>query len=617
MKAVPFLVHLENLSEENILTAIDVEFCRFVQRIVQEPDERVLLAACLASRAYRDGNVCILLPEIAGREVFEDASQPLQITAPSLEEWVTALGKSPLVGAENEFKPLVLDRFNRLYLQKQWHNEQNLVKQIRKKANRSVAGIDMDVLQDGLNRLFPSPGETGQIDWQKIAAVSAVLNHFTVISGGPGTGKTTTVVRLLALLLEQGVKAKSSSSLALAAPTGKAAARLESSVRQALQHLRTMEEVKQQIPLECHTIHQLLGARYHTSQFRYNKDNPLPYDYIIIDEVSMVDQALMSRLMEATLDQTRILLLGDKDQLASVEAGSVLGDICGGYYQNGFSRKRREEFSELDVNLPHPQIQSEPQSLTDNIILLQKSYRFESGSGIGRLANAINQGEADESLSILGDSSFPDAVLLEENTYENFLETLIDKVAGQFKRILGGTTPEDMFRFSRQFQVLSSHRQGPWGTQYLNKRIEGGLISRGLISAYNPWYRGRPIIINENNYTLGLSNGDIGICMPDENGKPTVIFKNENMFKEVWPSQLPDFSTAFLLTVHKSQGSEFDDIWLVLPETKSKILSRELLYTAVSRARSSVSILGSPNVLREGIARKVARNSGLKDYLWT
>jgi exodeoxyribonuclease V alpha subunit len=537
------------------------------------------------------------------------------------------------------FEELIVDDTNRLYLHKLWTFEQNLVRHILAKAAASAPAVNDALLADGLARLFGKGNGTGDaddaergntdggdghrargagnkdgdnadggsrgedddsdsdkngeaIDWQKVAAVAAVHNMFTVISGGPGTGKTTTVVRMLALLLEQGRANDSLPSVALAAPTGKAAARLQASVLEAKASLHTDEAIKEAIPTEAVTIHQLLGARRHTAQFRHNRDNPLPHDCIVVDEASMIDQALMNRLMEALRAGTRLLLLGDKDQLASVEAGSVLGNICGENGQNRVSEALRQTLGKAGVELPERYTASETKPLTDHIVLLQKSYRFGDESGIARLAVAVNRGLGKRAWDVLQDPQYPDVEAISVSSYRLFEETLFHRIKKQleFCRSAGG--PKKMLEVLGTFKILAAHRRGPWGVETINRRMEQMLQRQGLVSPYSTWYEGRPIIINTNDYALGLSNGDLGVWKSggdgNGNGDGTraeagkVHFSTDDGLFSVSPSRLPAHSTAFALTVHKGQGSEFENVTLVLPEKPSKILSRELMYTAVS-----------------------------------
>ena len=406
-------------------------------------------------------------------------------------------------------------------------------------------------------------------------------------------------------------------SIALAAPTGKAAARLEASIQDAKADLETDAQIKEIIPAECHTTHQLLGARRHTAHFRHNEDNPLPYDYIIIDEVSMVDQALMSRLMDATLTKTRLLLLGDKDQLSSVEAGSVLGDLCGDRSQNYFSSTMKNRLEELNINLPESSLTESESSLVDHIILLQKSYRFDAESGIGQLALAVNKGEPNTAWDILTGGKNPEVSIDLSEEYEQLLKSICEPSIQQFRKAQAESAPAEMLEIYSRFKILAAHRTGPWGVQAINSRVERSLRKGELISPYEQWYAGRPVIINANDYTLGLSNGDLGVCAKDSSGSLKVFFDSDEGITAISPARLPDHSTAYALTVHKSQGSEFDKVSFVLPHEASKILSRELVYTAISRARKSVMIYGNKSVFFKAVERTAARTSGLKDHFWS
>lgn len=610
------LQNLSALQDEEFLSPIDVEFCRFLMDVEPGIDEGVIWAACLTSKTYQEGDVCIRLEEYAGQKLFDEVSNVEQPVTASLPEWISTLKKSHAVGRPGDFKPLILDDDNRLYFHKSWSFEQNLVKHILNRAEYKDLTVDAELLSNGIARLF-SDSEDAEPNWQKVAAAAAVYNRFTVISGGPGTGKTTTIVRLLALLLEQHERLERWPVIALAAPTGKAAARMEESITEAKAALNIDNKIQESIPNEAVTIHQLLGARRYSPHFKYDKDNPLPCDVVIIDEASMIDQALMNSVMNALPGKAKLILLGDKDQLSSVEAGAVMADICGDYTSNLMSDEMAALLQNISISIPDEYITAGSKPLIDNIILLKKSYRFKESSGIGLLARAINDGEVEQARAILTDASLPDATLVQADSYAGYLSMIVEQTAKRFKLILDTESPEDMLEVYSQFQILSPHRKGMWGTDLLNRQIQEGLKNEGLISPYDEWYTGKPVIINRNDYLLGLSNGDLGICAQDSDGNKKVFFKINDSVRAFSPSRLSDFSTAFVLTVHKSQGSEFENIWLALPDAKSKILSRELLYTAVTRARKSVAILGSGSVFCEGVEHLLARNSGLKSFLWS
>ncbi|HET6527959.1 MAG TPA: exodeoxyribonuclease V subunit alpha [Balneolaceae bacterium] len=614
MSSRPLLQQLEQYERVGLLQAVDLEFTR----ILDIDDENAALAAVLASYWFRKGNVCLDLTAFAGRELFKEeltnGRNLPPIKAPRLDEWAKQLKNTSFIGNPGDFKPLIFDKKNRLYLQKLWYNEKLIGDKLLLKASKWAKDINPELLQQGLNRYFSS-NDLFEINWQQVAAAKSVLKLLSVISGGPGTGKTTTVVRILALLIEQSIAAGNKLEVALAAPTGKAAARLKESVQEQKENLPAAEEVREAIPEKAKTLHQLLGARRHSSTFKYHKDNPLPYDLVVVDEASMVDQSLMSKLMEAMPDDARLILLGDKDQLASVEAGSVLGDICD-IDENQISKEMASELLPVLPNAAEILVSESPKALTDNITLLTKSYRFDAKSGIAELAESINQGDENSALKILNSAKAEDVRLTgipDQTALENLLK---EKVISSFKKIIQSDSVKDAMNIFNRFRILSAHRKGPLGVEYLNSLVEKLLQGQGLISKQRQWYAGRPVIINENDYTLKLYNGDTGLCLPDDNGDLKVFFEHEKSFRSISPTRLPAHETAYALTIHKSQGSEFDEVVLILPANHSKLLSRELLYTGLSRARTKITIVGNKAIFAEGIKAHFTRSSGLRDILW-
>ncbi len=603
------LEQIIKLKEEQVFSDIDLEFCRFLLRMDPGIYPEALLAAGMTSYAYRQGNICISLDRQSSQPIIDESV----ISLPEAKEWISKVTSANVIGRPGDYKPLILDESNRLYLHKLWNYEQDLAKNIIARAVKEPVVLNRDLLEDGINRMFAPPDS--EPDWQAVAAIAAVYNYLTVISGGPGTGKTTTVLKILALILEQYAEKDQDPAIALTAPTGKAAARLEESISSSLEGLNCTDEIKNSIPTKGRTLHQLLGARRDSSSFRYNEDNPLPYDIVIVDEASMVDQALMSRLVKALLNDARLILIGDKDQLASVEAGSVLGSICS-FNRNRISSKFAGKLKEFSIDISENSIESEKFPLTDSIILLQKSYRFKSESGIPALAASINSGDADKALSMLKEDDPVGIHFHNFSTFENFEEELKAEVQKHIIPVLQSVDPVDMFDQLQQFQLLSPHRRGPLGVEYLNKKVEDYLKQEGLVSRFDEWYHGKPIIINQNEYSLDLNNGDIGICFKKDKAELQVLFKTKGGFNLIAPSRLPDYSPAYALTVHKSQGSEFEHVKIVLPDKGSKILTRELLYTAVTRSKSSVTISGKEQVFTEAVNAKIERSSGLKDLLW-
>lgn len=604
---------LNTLRSHGILEDIDLELCRFLGDRDPEISDEILLSACLVSYLYRQGDVCLMLEKYASQTLFEESDEDLHIQAPASDIWEKALLDSEVVGHPGDFKPLILDDGGRLYLHKLWHYENVLARQLINRSQQTTGDIDRALLKEGLDRLFPNNGSG--VDWQKVAAAAAVKNKLSVISGGPGTGKTSTVVRVLALLLEQAAQEEQNISIALAAPTGKAAGRLKESISSAKEALNVDEEIRETIPEDTMTLHQLLGARRYSSSFRHDEDNPVPYDLVIVDEASMVDQVLMSKLVNAMLEKTQLILLGDKDQLASVEAGSVLGDICS-LESNRFSSDMADWLRELSLAISEDSVAKDVKPLTDHITLLTKSYRFGADSGIARLADCVNNGDADQSLEVLRSGSLTDVTLASIDDTTQLEQVLRENVAGYFENIIQSESVEMALQRLNEFQILAAHRRGPWGIEFLNRYVEQILQQEGLLPKYQQWYTGKPVIINVNDYTLGLHNGDTGLCMPDAQGELKIHFRHEDTIRSIAPGRLPDHNTAFALTVHKSQGSEFNRVLLVLPDKVSQVLSRELVYTAVTRARTAISILGRESVLRKTIHKRLQRSSGLRDRLW-
>ncbi|UFS70143.1 exodeoxyribonuclease V subunit alpha [Geomonas sp. RF6] len=593
-----------------VLNATDRHFADFIAREAGSASPWLWHAVSLASNAVAGGNICLNLGDIAGAEIEVDGEL---YPVPSLEELRGHLSQTSVVGSPGEFRPLVLDEDGRLYLYRYWKYERDLVRVIREKSACLEDGVDEPLLAAGVGRLFPaSPGE---VDWQKLTALAAVRKRFSVISGGPGTGKTSTVVKILALLLEQAAGKKV--RIALAAPTGKAAARLKDSIRGMKEKLDTSAEIRALIPEEVSTIHRLLGVRAGSFRFRHSEDNPLPFDVVIIDEASMVALPLMAKLATALKPDARFILLGDRDQLASVEAGAALGDICGG--------GRREPFSEAfsafaervagEVLPPY-----EPGScLTDSLVVLKKNYRFGSESGIGASARAVNAGEGRSALSLLREGR-DDVRWQAVPAPERLKKSLTEQVITGYRGYLCASTAEEALRRFDSFRILCALRQGPYGVTGMNDLVEEILSEKGLIQKGSRWYSGRPIMITVNDYNLKLFNGDIGIVLPDQEGEGAlrVFFPSpDGGVRKVSPVRLPAHDTVFAMTVHKSQGSEFDKVLMVLPAHETEALTRELIYTGITRAKSSVEIWGDEEVFLGAVSRKVDRKSGLRDALWT
>ena len=463
----------------------------------------------------------------------------------------------------------------RLYLARYYHYETRLADQLSRLAKVSCPDETMFALLDLCFEV-----DKKNVDWQRQAAAIALSKGLCIISGGPGTGKTSTVVKVIGLLL---MHYGTDTRIAVAAPTGKAAMRLRESIMQHIPGLAFDHVVKNNIPTEAQTLHRLLGVRRLSPRFIHNSNHPLPWDVIIVDEASMVDLALMSKLVDALHQDSRLILLGDRDQLASVETGAVLADCI--------------------------------KALPDNVVELKKTWRFNKD--IAQFAAFVNMGDAEAAWKMVT----ADDVSAIEKSDRQWLTQAAERYVRYMKiahQISAVEELASLLEFFDEYQILCAVRHGPRGVNRINSQIEKYLSLRGYDCNNEEWYKGRPIIITRNDYHLELYNGDIGICMPDpdNHGEPAVWFaQGEGRFRSILPVRLPPHETVWAMTVHKSQGSEFKEVLVVLPEEDSPVLSRELLYTAITRARNRVSILSDETVCATAILRKTTRCSGLAKRL--
>ena len=546
-----------------------------------QPDRHALwLAAALASAAGGQGHTCCPLGESADLQVTTaDGAVPFVMPQPA--EWQTLLAGCDVVGRPGDYLPLVLDDDGRLYLHRSWSWERQIADSVRM-LGAPLATELSPAAEAVLDRFFPV-GEL-QPDMQRVAARTALTHGFTVISGGPGTGKTTTVARILAAI---SLTSTTAPRIALAAPTGKAALRLQQSLEQALQRLDLTEEAREALQVKACTIHRLLGVIPKRVTFRHNHKNPLPHDLLVVDEASMVDLPLMARLLEAVRCGTRVIMLGDRNQLASVEAGAVLADIC--------------ESGSGQTGVPA-------------VVELDRSYRFGPESGIGRLSRLVNAGDAAGAVELLTSGSCPDLIWRPLPVGRPEGKETARALALGYAGYGELTDPRAALDSLERFRILSPLREGPWGVTSLNRicqetlglRTRGGQRTERLL----------PLMVSGNDYELGLFNGDTGVVMESPSGTPSAWFDDASGgLRHVSLLRLPAYETAFALTVHKSQGSEFDRLLLILPECGTELISRELLYTAITRARTSVEIWGDPEVIRSAVERCVRRASGLRDML--
>ncbi len=607
---------LAKFNDALVLTSADVHIARRLGATLGEDNDDVLLAAALAARAPRVGHVCIDLATAADT-IQGDADEELDVAElhwPPVDAWVEQIRASPLVTATraDSARPLRLHG-TLLYLDRYWRYEQTIANGLVGRAGE-VSGVDAAALAAGLDRLFD--GEPP--DLQRLAAAVAVLRRCSVIAGGPGTGKTTTVAKILALLDEQAeATGRRLPRIALAAPTGKAAARLEESVHEVAPTLEVTAPVRSRLlAVGASTIHRLLGWRPdNRSRFRHDRTNPLPFDVVIVDECSMVSVSLMAQLIDAVSDDARLILLGDPNQLSSVEAGAVLGDIVGPAGDNLRMTPDAIKFAAAATGQDIPVERPAGRTAVGNgIVVLRRVHRF--GGAIAELADAIRIGDADQTIEILAAGHDNVTWLAPHEDLSPIRITVVD--AG--KKVLESAAAGDgraALEALSSVRILCAHRRGPHGvSSWL------GLTERWLdeeIPGYGTggrWYLGRPLLITQNDYGLQLFNGDVGVIIAGPDGHPQAAFERRGEIVTLGPARLASVETVHAMTIHKSQGSQFSTVAVTLPEANSRILTRELLYTAVTRARGRVIVIADEPSVRVAVTRRVGRASGLGGRLW-
>ncbi|PIE25245.1 MAG: exodeoxyribonuclease V subunit alpha [Neptuniibacter caesariensis] len=601
--------HLKQWACDELIRAVDYQFARLVSEHQPKQDAIVYLAA-LVSFELASGNVCLPVTRLSNPADY----WPEEITKLLLQtDWSKVIPEASLLGtAKNAENCLLILDQQRYYLKRYWDYETDIARQLLNRAK--PANVDLPLLKEGLHRYFTTA--TDETDWQKVAAAVAVQKRFSVISGGPGTGKTTTVIKLLALYIEQMKSQKKVTNIKLTAPTGKAAARLAESVSRAKQRLALVDEIAAQIPEEATTLHRLLGVIPNSIHFRHDQENPLHLDLLVLDEASMVDLPMMSRLLSALPATARLILLGDRDQLASVEAGSVLGDICGWPETLQYDPAQAGLISDL-CQLPVPLQAKAGASFANCLALLRKSYRFDENSGIGYLARAVNAGDTKQLNAVL-QRGFSDLEHkpLNRDSYEELVKEALHFYTGFMRLVRSGTKPETLLKSLVNFQLLCALRKGPFGVEGLNERITAELQARGYVEGDSIWYPGRPVMISRNDPGLGLFNGDIGLALKDEAGRLLVWFEQQGEGRSVLPSRLPEHETVYAMTVHKSQGSEFARVVMLMPPEDSPLLTRELVYTGITRARDQLVLFATDTILTTATLRKTVRAGGLAGRLW-
>ena len=658
------LTLLEAWAEQGWLRRLDVALAHFVARHSPAPDAALLLATALLAQLEGQGHACLPLAQLGSDPVgllgwgaeATLALRDLLGRLPPPIDWPAALRRSPAVasvepglgGSAGRGQPLMLCQ-DRLYLRRYWAYEQRLATQVLARLAPAGGVDEVDEVDHAgaahwLGRLFPraaSASAAPGFDWQQAACAVALRGRLSVITGGPGSGKTYTAARLLALLLALS-PAPERLRIALAAPTGKAAARLRQAIETALGQLQ--QQLGTALPLHllaaqlasARTLHGLLGARPGTRHLRHGPANPLAVDVLIVDEASMVHLEMMAKLLDALPPQARLVLLGDKDQLASVEAGAVLGDLCQGA-QAGHYRPSTLAYLAATTGqaVPDGMADAQGSALAQQTVMLRRSQRF--GGVIADLAAAVNVGDAGLARALLGATADGPVAWLAPATPAHVLDLALagrPGAPGGYQPCLallaqrprgGGVEAQHawvqaVLRAFDRFRVLCAVREGAWGVLGLNQAIEAHLGRAGLLSGRGEWYEGRPVLVTRNDADLGVFNGDIGLALrggsSGEASGLRVWFANGPALRSVSVSRLPAVETAFAMTVHKAQGSEFDHTVLVLPPEGGRLCSRELIYTGITRARSALTVVSpSQEALVQGLGRSLRRSGGLADLL--
>jgi exodeoxyribonuclease V alpha subunit len=641
---------IDTLTENGKLRRLAGAFARFVATLGHTPPP-LLLACVLLSELEGRGHSCLVLADLAGDPspqlgwldgewaALRAAARGTGTLPKSVAGWRAALQACEQVWPVGDLdfnQPLVLDG-ERLYLRRYWRDESTVAASVR---SRALAGhaVDTQAVRGWLDKLFHHPVREDGPDWQKIACAAALRGQLAVITGGPGTGKTYTVARLLALLFAMAGDEAQGLRIALAAPTGKAAARLKQSIDTALDELA--DRLGAALPLRdlaarmggARTLHSLLGARPDPRSFAHHAGNPLEVDVLIVDEASMVHLEMMAALLAALPPQARLILLGDKDQLASVEAGAVLGDLCAQAESGNYDAATCDYvLAAAGETIPAAYRERDGGPLAQRIVMLRQSRRF--GGPIGRLALAVNHGDSDAARDVLRGDSDGTLRWIEGARPGDVLALAVQGRAGTgagyrdyLERVQQGPDGgheawvRDVLKRFERFRLLCAVRDGEWGVSGLNEAIEKKLESLKLVRRRGEWYVGRPVMVTRNDYATGVYNGDIGLTLPDPSRPDSlrVWFSDGEAVRSVLASRLRNVETAFAMTVHKSQGSEFTHTAMVLPPQANAVLARELVYTGITRAREFFTLV-SPNaaVLAQAIAERTQRASGLRQALGT
>ena len=578
--------------EEVVYEALDYQLAKLLQKLNGQDSSTLEKCILEISKHTREGQIFISCSP-------DQESELLNNTA------------NNVIGKAGDYKPLILEN-GYLYLNRYFSYQQQLAENISARTKPTKKDDSTtEWLTERLDFYFNNGNSNGnegegegEINWQKLASEQALKQSFLILSGGPGTGKTTTISRILALLIEQHLRQEPKSSsnkfrILLAAPTGKAAIRMLDSLHDAQQKMNLNENIVKLMPTQASTLHKLLGYQPNTVQFKHNRNHPLNADVVLVDEASMIDIALMSKLVEAVPTQAKLILIGDKDQLSSVETGSVFADICEG----------------LEAS----------QNKNRSIVTLQKNWRFSTDSGIGQLAIATNQSDSQQLLKILHDDEKKDCQLLSPSIIEKnqIPNSLIEPWGNYFKALNNPQSSiAEIFEAFNEYRILCALRRGLNGSTIMSERIESAIVKQGFLHTHSQqelnksWYHGRPVMITQNSYSKSLFNGDTGIALiEDQQVKVYFPDGSDGAYKSFAPVRLPTHETTWAMTIHKSQGSEFNEVALILPHEVMPLLTKQLIYTGITRAKERISIVASESIINAGLKTEVVKATNIAEAL--
>ncbi|WP_286232494.1 exodeoxyribonuclease V subunit alpha [Thalassotalea sediminis] len=599
------------------LTPLLISRCKAKERLTIEAVSQLFHLVIALSQALRNGHTCLPLLQVAGQCLFRSADNQGVIlhqgylfpNTSTLQALLSSLDR-----IETTTLPIVYSK-QALFLRRYYCFEQSVLNYLENssKMESSLLSTDHSEIKQTLDTLFPcgdvNVAKLPDIDWQKVAVANALNKPFSIIAGGPGTGKTYTVTKLLAAILM--LSNQSELTITLTAPTGKAAQRLSESIVSAVASFQgdISPEVLKNIPSKAQTLHRLLGVIPHSPNFKHDEQNPLAIDVLLIDEVSMVDLPMMSRVLRALPQTCRVIMLGDAQQLPSVAAGSLLTDLAP-LFSASYSQQNVDYLSSVTGFSSLPKHKT---TFIDHVTYLTYSRRFAGDGGIGQLAKAVIAGQSEQSWRFIQQQDIQQSSELSYFTHEQ-IAILYKQAVDYYAQVAQCCSIEEAFKALSQFRILTAMRVGPLGVNEINQTIDERI--RNTLpqqQAFAEHYHGKPIMITTNDYGLGLYNGDIGIMWPNSNGQLVAFFEAEaGEFKQFIPSRLPTYEAVYAMTIHKTQGSEFTNVVLVLPEVAdNQLLSRELIYTGITRAKKHLSLVANQEGWFAAVDAKVTRFSGI------